>query len=143
MFFVTVLSGCEKHEILEHNTVYGEATINDRQLLHYMKFREGLSNQYWYLPLNGIGNTFIVKEGVCYLQIFLRDYEGNDTENFWLILIGCHADESFPIIGKEYKIAIQNQVKLGNIYIALSTVVWNLEISIITTLRLNLTGSLD
>ena len=48
--------------------------------------------------------------------MFLRDYEEKDSENFWLILIGCQADENFPVIGKEYKIVVQNQIDLGNIY---------------------------
>lgn len=47
--------------------------------------------------------------------MFLRDCEEKDTENFWLILIGCYADEKFPIIGNEYKIVVQNQIDLGNI----------------------------
>ena len=72
-------------------------------------------NKYWFLPL-GNDNNFIVKEGVCYFQMFLRDYEEKDSENFWLILIGCQADENFPVIGKEYKIVVQNQIDLGNIY---------------------------
>ena len=58
----------------------------------------------------------IVKDGVCYLQMFLRDIEETELEKFWLILVGCHADEDFLVIGKEYKIVVQNQVDLGNIY---------------------------
>lgn len=112
---MTVLSSCEKKEFLKHKAVYGEVTINNNVLLQYMTIGEGVSNKYWFLPL-GIDNNFIVKEGVCYLQIFLRRYEEKDAENFWLILIGCIADENFPIIGKEYKIVVQNQVGLGNIY---------------------------
>lgn len=50
--------------------------------------------------------------------MFLRDYEEKDTYDFWLILIGCYADEKFPIIGKEYKIVVQDQVNLGNIGIS-------------------------
>lgn len=115
MFFMAVFSGCEKKEILKHKIVYGEATINDKVLSQYMTFGEGVSNQYWFLPL-GIDNNFIVKEGVCYLQMFLRDIEETETENFWLILIGCHADESFPVIDKTYEIVVLNQVDLGNIY---------------------------
>ena len=115
MFFMTVLSGCEKKELLKHKIVYGEATINNKVLLQYTTIGEGVSNKYWYLPL-GVDNNFIVKEGVCYLQMFLRDSEETDAENFWLILVGCHADENFPVIGKEYKIVVQSQVALGNIY---------------------------
>lgn len=114
MFFMTVLSSCEKKDILKHKTVYGEATINNKGLLQYTTIGEGVSNKYWFLPL-GIDNNFIVKEGVCYFQMFLRDYEEKDADNFWLILIGCYADEKFPIIGKEYKIVVQDQVNLGNI----------------------------
>lgn len=115
MFFMTALSSCEKKEILKHKIVYGEATINNKGLLQYTIVGEGISNKYWFLPL-GNDNNFIVKEGVCYFQMFLRDYEEKDTENFWLILIGCHTDENFPVIGKEYKIVVQNQIDLGNIY---------------------------
>lgn len=115
MFFMTVLSSCEKKDILKHKTVYGEATINNKGLLQYTTIGEGVSNKYWFLPL-GIDNNFIVKEGVCYFQMFLRDCEEKDSENFWLILIGCHTDENFPVIGKEYKIVVQDQVDLGNIY---------------------------
>ena len=32
--------------------------------------------------------------------------------------MGCYADEKFPIIGKEYKIVVQDQVNLGNIGIS-------------------------
>lgn len=115
MFFMTVLSSCEKEEILKHKTVYGEATINNKGLLQYATIGDAVSTKYWYLPL-GIDNYFIVKEGVCYFQMFLRDCEEKDSENFWLILIGCHTDENFPVIGKEYKIVVQDQVDLGNIY---------------------------
>ena len=111
---MAILSSCEKKELLKHKTVYGEATINNKALSQYMILDEGLSNKYWFFPL-GIDNTFIVEEGVCYLQIFLREPEEKDDDNFWLILIGCHADENFPIIGKEYKIVVQNQVDLGTI----------------------------
>ena len=113
--FMTVLSSCEKKDILKHKTVYGEATINNKGLLQYTTIGEGVSNKYWFLPLE-IDNNFIVKEGVCYFQMFLRDCEEKDSENFWLILIGCHTDENFPVIGKEYKIVVQDQVDLGNIY---------------------------
>lgn len=51
MFFMTVLSSCEKKEILKHKIVYGEATINNIPLLQYVTIGEGLSNKYWYLPL--------------------------------------------------------------------------------------------
>ena len=115
MFSMTVLSSCEKREILKHKTVYGEAIINNNCLLQYTTIGEGVSNKYWFLPL-GVDNNFIVKEGVCYFQMFLRDCEEKDSEIFWLILIGCHADKDFPVIGKEYKIVVQNQVDLGNIY---------------------------
>lgn len=115
MCFMTVLSSCEKKEILKHKTVYGEATINNKGLLQYTTIGDAVSTKYWYLPL-GIDNYFIVKEGVCYFQMFLRDCEEKDSENFWLILIGCHTDENFPVIGKEYKIVVQNQIDLGNIY---------------------------
>ena len=115
MFFVTLLSGCEKKELLKHKTVYGEATVNDTVLYQYTTIGEGVSNKYWYLPL-GLDNNFIVKEGVCYFQMFLRDIEETQAENFWLILIGCHVDEDFPVVGKEYNIVVRNQVDLGNIY---------------------------
>ena len=115
MFFMAVLSSCEKKEILKNKTVQGEATINNKCLLQYTTIGEGVSNKYWFLPL-GHDNNFIVKEGVCYFQMFLRDCEETDSENFWLILIGCHTDENFPVIGKEYKIVVQNQIELGNIY---------------------------
>ncbi len=116
MIFITVLSSCEKKELLKHKTICGEATINNNVLLHYATIDEALSNKYWFLPLGVIGENFIVEGSVCYIQIFLRDYEEKDAENFWLILIGCHADENFPIIGKEYKIVVQNQIDLGNMY---------------------------
>ena len=115
MFFMTVLSSCEKTEILKQKTIYGEATINDKTLYQYTTIGEGVSNKYWYLPL-GLDNNFIVKDGVCYLQMFLRDREETEAENFWLILVGCYADENFPVIGKEYKIVVENQIELGNIY---------------------------
>ncbi len=115
MLFMTALSSCEKKEILNHKAVYGEAVINNKGLLQYTTIGEGVSNKYWFLPL-GLDNNFIVKEGVCYFQMFLRDSEEKDSENFWLILIGCHTDENFPVIGKEYKIVVLNQVDLGNIY---------------------------
>lgn len=81
MFFMTLLSSCEKTELLKHKTVYGEATINNKALFQYTTIGEGLSNKYWFLPL-GNDNNFIVKEGVCYFQMFLRDYEEKDAENF-------------------------------------------------------------
>lgn len=115
MLFMTALSSCEKKEILNHKAVYGEAVINNKGLLQYTTIGEGVSNKYWFLPL-GLDNNFIVKEDVCYFQMFLRDSEEKDSEIFWLILIGCHADENFPVIGKEYKIVVLNQVDLGNIY---------------------------
>ena len=115
VFFITALSSCEKKELLNHKTVFGEATINNKVLFQYMTIGEGVSNKYWFLPL-GIDNNFVVKDGVCYFQMFLRDIEENEIDDFWLILIGCYADENFPIIGKDYKIVVQNQVDLGNIY---------------------------
>ena len=118
MIFITVLSSCEKKEILELKTVWGEATINNNCLFQYTTVGEGLSHTYWFLPLGVNNNICIVKEGVCYFQMFLRDYEEKDADNFWLILIGCYADEKFPIIGKEYKIVVQDQVNLGNIGIS-------------------------
>lgn len=113
--FVAVLSGCQKTELLKLKTVYGEATLNDKVLFQYTTVGEGVSNKYWYLPL-GLDNNITVKDGVCYLQMFLRDIEETETENFWLILVGCHAGENFPVIGKEYDIVVRNQVDLGNIY---------------------------
>ena len=115
MFFMTVLSGCEKKELLKHKSVYGEATINDKALSQYTTIGESASNKYWFLPL-GLDNNILVKDGVCYLQMFLRDGEDSEPGNFWLILVGCYADEGFPIIGKEYKIVVQDQIGLGNIY---------------------------
>ena len=115
MSFMTLLSSCEKKELLNHKTVYGEATINNKTYSQYTTIGEGVSNKYWYLPL-GVDNHFIIKEGVCYLQLFLRDDEEKDAENFWLILIGCRADAHFPIVGKEYEIVAENRVDLGNIY---------------------------
>ena len=115
MLFVTVLSGCEKKELLKQRTLYGEATVNGKTLYQYTTIGEGLSNEYWFLPL-GNDDNITVKDGVCYLQMFLRENEETDTENFWLILVGCHADENFPVIGKEYDIVVLNQVDLGNIY---------------------------
>ena len=115
MFLITVSLSCEKTELLKHKSVYREATINNKTLFLYTAIGEGISNKYWFLPL-GVDNHFIIKEGICYLQMFLRDGEEKETENFWLILVGCHADEHFPVIGKEYQIVIQRQVDLGNIY---------------------------
>ena len=115
MLFMTVLSGCEKTELLKQKTIYGNATINDKTLYQYTTIGEGVSNKYWFLPL-GLDNNIIIKEGVCYLQVFLRDIEETEIDNFWLILVGCYADEGFPIIGKKYSIVVQDQVDLGNIY---------------------------
>lgn len=115
VFLMTILSGCEKKELLKQKVVYGEATINNKALFQYTTIGEVVSNKYWFLPL-GVDNVFIVKEGVCYLQMFLRDYEETDDEDFWLILVGFHVDENFPVIGKEYKIVAENRVDLGNIY---------------------------
>ena len=115
MSLMTVLSGCEEKELLKHHSVYGEATINDKVLLQYTTIGEGVSNKYWFLPL-GNDNRFIVKDDVCYLQMFLRDGEEKATEDFWLVLVGCHADADFPVIGKEYPIVVQPQVDLGNVY---------------------------
>lgn len=115
MFFMTVVSGCKRTEILKQKTIYGKATVNDKTLYQYVTIEEGISNQYWFLPL-GLDNNFIIKEGVCYFQMFLREMDEQDTENFWLILVGCYADEGFPIIGKEYEIVVENQIELGNIY---------------------------
>ena len=112
---MTVLSSCTKTELLEHKTVYGEAKINDKTLYQYTTIGESVSNKYWFLPLV-LDNNIIVKEGVCYLQMFLRDREDTEIDNFWLILVGCYADENFPVIGKEYKIVVENQIELGNIY---------------------------
>ena len=121
MFFMTLLSSCEKKELLKQKTIYGEATINDKTLYQYTAIGEGFSNKYWFLPI-GNDNNIIVKDGVCYLQMFLREREETETENFWLILVGCYADEGFPIIGKEYKIVVENQIELGNIY---NSFYWN------------------
>lgn len=115
MFLMAVCSSCEKKELLKHKFVYGEATINNKVLFQYTTIGEGLSNKYWFLPL-GNDNCFIVKDGVCYLQLFLRDGEEKATEDFWLVLVGCHADADFPVIGKEYPIVVQPQVDLGNVF---------------------------
>lgn len=115
MLFMTVLSGCQKTEILKQKTVYGQARINGKTFDQYTTIGEGVSNKYWFLPL-GHDNNIIVKEGVCYLQMFLRESEETEIDNFYLILVGCYADEHFPVIGKEYKIVVQDQVDLGNIY---------------------------
>lgn len=115
MFLMAVCSSCEKKELLKHKFVYGEATINNKVLFQYTTIGEGVSNKYWFLPL-GNDNCFIVKDSVCYLQLFLRDGEEKGTEDFWLVLVGCHADEHFPVIGKEYPIVVQPQVDLGNVY---------------------------
>lgn len=115
MSFLSLLSSCEKKELLNQKTVYGEATINNKTYSQYTTIGESVSNKYWYLPL-GVDNHFIIKEGVCYLQLFLRDYEEKDAENFWFILIGCRTDGHFPVVGKEYEIVVENRVGLGNIY---------------------------
>lgn len=112
---ITVLSSCEKKELLKQRTLYGEATINGKTLYQYTTIGEAVSNKYWFLPL-GLDNNIIIKEGVCYLQMFLRDYEETETENFYLILVGCYADENFPVVGKEYEIVVENKIELGNIY---------------------------
>ena len=84
MIFITVLSSCEKKDVLKLKSVWGEATINNNCLFQYTTVGDVLSNKYWFLPLGG--DICIVKEGVCYFQMFLRDYEEKDTYNFWLIL---------------------------------------------------------
>lgn len=115
MFIMSILlASCEKNDFLEHKTIYGEATINNMVLSQYTTIGEAVSNKYWFLPL-GVVNNFVIKEGVCYLQLHLRDCKKKDEEKFWLILIGCYVDKNFPIIGKEYKIVVQNQIDLGNI----------------------------
>lgn len=115
IILTTALSGCEKKELLKHRTVYGEATINGNTLLQYGSIEEGIFNKYWYLPLS-MGNPFIVEENVCYLQAMLRSSEENKDENFWLILIGIPAYDTFPIINHEYEISVQDKVDLGNMY---------------------------
>ena len=74
----------KKKDVLKLKTVWVEATINNNCLFQYTTIGEGLSNKYWFLPL-GVDNICIVKEGVCYFQMFLRDYEEKDADNFWLI----------------------------------------------------------
>ena len=113
--FLTILSSCEKKELIEQKTLYGQTTINDKTLYQYTTIGEGLTNKYWFLPL-GQDNNIIIKDGVCYLQMFLRDYEETEIDNFYLILVGCYKDENFPVIDKEYEIIVQNQIDLGNIY---------------------------
>ena len=49
MIFITVLSSCEKKEILKLKTVWGEATINNNRLFQYTTVGEGLSHKYWFL----------------------------------------------------------------------------------------------
>ena len=115
MFSLLFFTSCEKKELLKQRTLYGEATINGKTLYQYTTIGEAVSNKYWFLPL-GLDNNIIIKEGVCYLQMFLRDYEETETENFYLILVGCYADENFPVIGKEYEIVVENKIELGNIY---------------------------
>lgn len=39
MIFITVLSSCEKKEILKLKTVWGEATINNNCLFQYITVR--------------------------------------------------------------------------------------------------------
>lgn len=115
MFSLLFLSGCEKKELLKQKTLYGEARINGKTLYQYTTIGEAVSNKYWFLPL-GLDNNIIIKEDVGYLQMFLRDYEETETENFYLILVGCYADENFPVIGKEYEIVVENKIELGNMY---------------------------
>ena len=115
IFFMIVLASCEKKELLKQKSLYGEARINGKTLYQYTTIGEAVSNKYWFLPL-GLDNNIIIQEGVCYLQIFLRDYKETETENFYLILAGCYADENFPVIGKEYEIVVENQIELGNMY---------------------------
>ena len=61
MIFITVLSSCEKKEILQLKTVWGEATINNNCLFQYTTVGEGLSHKYWFLPLGVNNNICIVK----------------------------------------------------------------------------------
>ena len=81
----------KKKDVLKLKTVWVEATINNNCLFQYTTIGEGLSNKYWFLPL-GVDNICIVKEGVCFFQMFLRDYEEKDADNFWLI---SHYDDMF------------------------------------------------
>lgn len=115
MVFMTLFSSCEK-ELLNHKFATGEATINNKGLLQYYTLSEGVSNPYWYLPITV--NNPKLENGVCYFQMFLRegDTQETDRNNYWLILVGCHADENFPVIGKEYKIVSQDDIDLGNVY---------------------------
>ena len=50
MIFITVLSSCEKKDILKLKTVWGEATINNNCLFQYTTVDDVLSNKYWFLP---------------------------------------------------------------------------------------------
>ena len=46
MIFITVLSSCEKKDVLKLKTVWGEATINNNCLFQYTTVGDVLSNKY-------------------------------------------------------------------------------------------------
>lgn len=115
LLLVFLLSGCSKEEILGHKNNYGEATINGMKLYDYVTLEESFSNSLWFRPMP-MYNFKITKDSISYIQMVLRNNNEEDYNNYWLILIGLHADTGFPVLNQEYYIIYDDKIDYGNIY---------------------------
>lgn len=115
IFIATIMAGCKKVEIMTQKTRYGEASVNGVKLYDYATVKELLTNSvaHQLMPLADFIKT---GNGVSYLQTTLRKENEDDPNNFWFILIGIPADESFPVLNKEYNICYNENVEYGSIH---------------------------
>lgn len=114
LFFATLTVGCKKVDILSLKTNYGEAMVNGVKLYDYATVEEKLASSMAprLMPL-----ADLFKNGdIFYLQTTLRKEDESDPSNFWFILMGIPADDSFPVLNKEYSIVFNENVDYGSVH---------------------------
>ncbi|MDC2222803.1 hypothetical protein [Bacteroides thetaiotaomicron] len=97
-----LLGSCKRHEILNQEFIFCEATINDVQYKDASTFGELLG--YQTLPFATKERFFIERDTIAYLQFKLVN--GNDPNDFYYLFGGITypENEKFPLLNKEYVI---------------------------------------
>ena len=94
------LGSCKRHEILNQEFIFCEATINNVQYKDASTFKELLG--YQALPFATKERFFIGYDTIAYLQFKLVN--NNDPNDFYYLFGGITypKNEEFPLLNKEY-----------------------------------------
>jgi len=100
IIFLMSLGSCKRHEILNQEFRFCEATINNVQYKDASTFKELLG--YQALPFATKERFFIGYDTIAYLQFKLVN--NNDSNDFYYLFGGITypKNEGFPLLNKEY-----------------------------------------